>query len=1012
MAGKDWRRQYADRLEPAESALGRIHNGQTIFVGSGAGEPVLLTDLLSTMSSHFCDIQVIHLTAARESPPLASRELIDSFRYNTFYVGRHGAEGLDETTTDYTPMNVSELPSAMANRTVPVDVALIQVSPPDAFGYCSLGVSVDATKAAVENATLVIAQVNARMPVTLGDTSIPVEAIDVLVEGEADLLEVPSPELDPVALTIGQHIARLILNGSTLHFDRGAIAAATMRYLTTRHDLGIHTDILTDDILRLIETGAVTNRLKTVNRGKTVATMAMGTRHLYESLSKNPYIELLPIEQISNPLIIASNDNMVSIQTVQEMELTGMARSDTEHLAPSKNLPTSMDFIDGARRSKNGFTVLALRSTTPDGSKSCIVPESIGRGVAFNRAEVDYVVTEYGCVNLCGLTVRERAIALISIAHPRFRHALLDEAKRYRYVDHDQVVPPESGCVYPRHYEFTRTFEDGTIVRFRPLRPSDAHRLQKLFYSLSPETVRLRYHGMIKKLSNAEAQKLAAVDYSRDMAIVGLIGPPRSPEIVAEGRYALDPDTNMGDFDIVVREDYRGHGIGTYLANYLGKIAYARGLSGVYADVIPENRATMALLRRAWPTAVQTLSWGTCRFTVRFPAADVERPKDSIIVYSGRYSDYRYGDDHPFNPGRATAALKLIEQQGYLDEPWIRVEEPKMITKERLVESHAPEFIDALEEANSGEWKDAFARFNLGVDDCPVFRGLFNYVLLYTSATLTGVDLITEENANVVFNPLGGFHHASRAHAEGFCYVNDILAAIDTFLARDYRVAYIDIDAHHGNGVQDAYYGDDRVLTVSLHQSGKTLYPWSGFETEIGEGIGEGFTINIPLPEQTDDEAYIRVFDRVVTPAVEKFAPSVVVAVVGADTLRSDPLAGLSLTNNGMDEAMKRLRDYGKHLLLLGGGGYDLAATTRAWCRVWAAANHIDSLPDYMLVMGGTFLGGEGVQGAEIVDMSYRLSGPVKMAINAELDRIAAFHETHTIPAMSRTLSANAHSHR
>jgi acetoin utilization protein AcuC len=301
-------------------------------------------------------------------------------------------------------------------------------------------------------------------------------------------------------------------------------------------------------------------------------------------------------------------------------------------------------------------------------------------------------------------------------------------------------------------------------------------------------------------------------------------------------------------------------------------------------------------------------------------------------------------------------------------------------------------------------WRDKFIQFHLGGDDCPVFQGLFDYVLLYTSATITGVELITDQNANIVFNALGGFHHASRSYAEGFCYVNDAIVAIDMLLARGYRVAYIDIDAHHGNGVQDAYYGDDRVLTVSLHQSGKTLYPWSGFENEIGEGIGKGFTINVPLPEETDDEAYEKVFKRVVTPAVEMFAPAVVVAVIGADTHKADPLARLSLTNNGMEEVMKIMRGYATHLLLLGGGGYDERTTARAWCRMWAAANRIDSLPDYMLVMGGTFLGGEDIRGSEIVDMNYRVSGEKKSAIMKELDRVAAFHETTTFPILKKAL--------
>jgi len=1008
MSSSNWKDLYGAKVCSAGEALSRISNGRTIVIGSGAGEPLLLTDTLAEMASRFRDIEVIHLATAREESRLAGSGLKNSIRYNSFYIGRHGSGTDADLLTDFTPMRVSELPKAMAEGIVEVDIALVQVSPPDEFGRCSLGVAVDATKAAVENAGLVIAQVNEHMPVTIGDTLVPVEGLDCLVEGNTELLEVPVPELDPVSLTIGRHIASLISDGMTLHFGRGPISAATMRYLDTRRDLGIHTDILTDDILRLIRTGAVTNMKKQVHKGKTVASMAMGSRELYKALDRNPYIEFLPVDEVGYPSLVARNDSMVAIHSVREMELTGMARGMTEHALQKSSLPSSMDFIDGARASRNGFTITALPSTTPDGQHSRIVGASFGRGVVFDRGKIDYVVTEYGIVNLYGLSIRERAITLISIAHPKFRQQLLEEAVQHKYVSAEQPIPPETGCVYPHQYEFSQTCEDGTEIRYRPVRPCDAHRLQRMFYSLSPETIRMRYHGTVKALSHEMAQELAAIDYSRDMAIVGLVGPWRNPKIVAEGRYMYNPANKMGEFDIVVLESYWKRGIGTTLANYLSKIAYSRGLAGVYAEVIPENAPTISLLNRAWPTATRLSESGTTIFTVCFPAEDVMRPKDSIIVYSGRFGDFSYGDEHPFDPGRARAALNLINQQGYLNEPWMRVEEPRMVTKQRLIESHSPAFIDALEEANDGQWKEEYLQFNLGVEDCPVFRSLFDYVLLYSSATITAAELIIEDNANVVFNPLGGFHHASRYHAEGFCYVNDAVAAIDMFIARGFRVAYIDIDAHHGNGVQDAYYRDDRVLTVSLHQTGKTIYPWSGFETEIGEDMGQGFTINLPLPEESDDEVLEKVFDEVITPAVTRFAPYVVVAVIGADTHKSDPLANLHFTNNGMESALKHLRNYSMHLLLLGGGGYDLKATSRAWCRAWAAANRIDALPDHMLVMGGVFLGGEGIAGAEIVDMRYRASGEKKVAMMEEVERVIAFHKERTLPIIGRGLGGKA----
>lgn len=371
--------------------------------------------------------------------------------------------------------------------------------------------------------------------------------------------------------------------------------------------------------------------------------------------------------------------------------------------------------------------------------------------------------------------------------------------------------------------------------------------------------------------------------------------------------------------------------------------------------------------------------------------------RDSALIFASRFGEFSYGEGHPFLPTRAVATLEMIRRQGYLDEPWMRVVEPVPIQKEILAQTHDSGYIDALAAANDGKWQDRFIHFGLGTEECPIFPGIFDYVLMYSAATATGAKAILEDRSNVAFNPLGGFHHAGRRNAEGFCYVNDVVVAIEMLLDGGMRVAYVDIDAHHGNGVQDAYYEDDRVLVVSLHQTGNTLYPWSGFENEIGTGRGRGYTINVPLPEETDDELFGMAFDDLIVPALDAFAPTVVVATVGADTHRNDPLANLSLTNNGMADAVGKLLPRAPHLLMLGGGGYDVDTTVAAWARMWAAANGIDDLPDHLLAVGGAFMESAGM-GAEIVDMPYRLSGPKKKANIAKVDRILDFHRVNTLP--------------
>ncbi|MCP4707315.1 MAG: GNAT family N-acetyltransferase, partial [Planctomycetes bacterium] len=876
---------------------------------------------------------------------------------------------------DYTPMELSDLQNAIEKEFIKIDVVFLMTTPPDKNGNCCLGISVDLLQAAVKHASLVIVQANKNLPITWGDTFISVDEIDYLVESDDPLIEVPTSLLDPVSLTIGRHIAKIIENGMTLHFDTGPISLSTMRYLDTKKSLGIHTLVLTTEIMRLIQSGVIDNSRKTIDKGKTVATLALGSHKLYEFLHQNPSIRLRSIDYVSNPFIIAQIQNMVSILSVQEIDLTGLARIDIRGISNFQSLPTGMDFLNGTNRAQGGFTIVGLYSTTRNGKKSRILGKLFGRGVFFNRSKVDFVVTEYGSVYLYGLSIRERTNALISIAHPKFRKQLLKEAKEMLYVTENQIIPPENGDIYPHHFETTQKFQDGLQVFFRPIKPYDNRRVQQMFYSLSEKSIRLRYHGAIKILSFDDAQTMTNIDYKQDMAIVGLVGPRGSRSIIAEARYNYNPNNNMGEFDIIVSDEFQSRGIGTFLVNYLTKIAYSRGLSGLYAEVLGHNNATMSLFVKTWPTGSRSFESGLCTFTVGFPQTKVNHPKNSILIYSGKFSDFSFGEDHPVKLERMKKAYLKISREGYLNEPWLRLEEPVKITREHMTESHDPGFIAALEDANPGEWKDYFVQYHLGGDDCPVFKGLFDYVTLYTAATITSVRFLLEENANVVFNLMGGFHHASRNFAEGFCYVNDVIVAIDMLLAQGHRVAYIDVDAHHGNGVQDAYYQDDRVLFISLHESGKTLYPWSGFENEIGRDLGKGYSINVPLPQETDDEAYEWIFKRVVTPAVDHFAPSIVVAVVGTDTHKNDPLSALSLTNNGMVAVMEEMRDYCNNMLLLGGGGYDMNTATNSWCRLWAAANRIDALPDYLSVVGGNFLGAQDMQQMDIIDMNYRISG-------------------------------------
>jgi acetoin utilization protein AcuC len=278
-------------------------------------------------------------------------------------------------------------------------------------------------------------------------------------------------------------------------------------------------------------------------------------------------------------------------------------------------------------------------------------------------------------------------------------------------------------------------------------------------------------------------------------------------------------------------------------------------------------------------------------------------------------------------------------------------------------------------------------KYGLGTEDNPIFSGVYEFCLLTAGATLMAARMIADEELRVAFNPVGGFHHAGWDHAEGFCYVNDIAVAALQLLKKGLRVAFVDIDAHHANGVQNAFYGDDRVLVISFHQNGKDIYPWSGFENEIGEGRGKGFTVNIPLPPGTDDDIYVSAFEEIVPPLLQAFKPDVVIGELGADTHLADPLSDLNLTNLGYSEVVRRLAELSPRLLALGGGGYDLFKTARNWTLAWAVMNGLEPRDEFAGVVGGMMFGPEADAGT-LYDKKFATTGRAKEQIRQEVSRV------------------------
>jgi acetoin utilization protein AcuC len=334
-----------------------------------------------------------------------------------------------------------------------------------------------------------------------------------------------------------------------------------------------------------------------------------------------------------------------------------------------------------------------------------------------------------------------------------------------------------------------------------------------------------------------------------------------------------------------------------------------------------------------------------------------------------------------------------------MDHPWMTLLEPEPIDPALLTLFHDPSYLELLEASSRGEVRLEMLERGLGTDDNPILPGIYDWSLKAAGGTHMGMKRLISEKALVSFNPLGGFHHAMPDHAEGFCYINDIAIAIMDAMANEpeIRIAYIDIDAHHGNGVQEAFYRDPRVLFISLHETGRTLYPWSGSETEIGEEDGKGFTINVPFEPFTDDEVYAVAFDAIVPPLVGSFSPDLIVAEIGADTMVSDPLTHFKLTNNGYQGVLRTIRDLCPKILALGGGGYDLYRTARCWTLAWSLLNNVEPTDEFAGLVGGMMFGPEMEVGS-LYDAPYHSEGGKKEKALEAAKRVIAYVQKEIFP--------------
>jgi acyl-CoA hydrolase len=429
MADFDWKEKYKSKITTAEAAMKLVKSGAHIFIGTACAQPPHLVSALVEHSAHIYDAHIVHLLTMGAAP-YVQEKFREKFKMNSFFIADNVRDALSKGIGDYTPMFLSEIPAEFESGRIPLDVALISVTPPDVNGLCSLGVSVDIVKSAAANAKYVIAQVNSRMPRTFGDSFIHVNSIDCLVPFDQDITEITVPQPDDVLRRIGQNVARLVDDGSTIECGIGRIPQALAEFLKDKKDLGVHTEMFSDWIIDLVECGAITCAKKNVNHGKIVASFCMGTRRLYEYIDNNPFFEFYPTQYVNDPFLISQHEKMVAINVGLEIDLTGQVCSDSLGYQFYSGIGGQVDFIRGAAHSKGGKPIIALPSTAKDGEMTRIVPFlKKGAGVVTTRGDVRTIVTEYGVAHLWGRNLQERTKALINIAHPKFRPDLIREAK-------------------------------------------------------------------------------------------------------------------------------------------------------------------------------------------------------------------------------------------------------------------------------------------------------------------------------------------------------------------------------------------------------------------------------------------------------------------------------------------------------------------------------------------------------------------------------------------------------
>ncbi len=605
-----------------DEVMSRLEPGMSIFLGSGVSEPRTLTKgLMSTDQYNVSDLELIQIYSLGE---LITEKALNTrkYRLKTFFQGWVADEAIREGRADLIPGYFSQIPQLIESGLINVDVAFIQVTPPNNSGYCSFGISMDGARQAMQQADLVVGEINREIPVTFGDTFVHQSEFDLMVESTQPPIYFERWPVDDTFRKVARNVASIVENGSCLLFTLGALFEALSDELKHKRDLGIHSSFFTDALMALCESGAVTNRCKSIFKGKSLASYAVGTKELMDWLESNPMVEFQSTEKVMNSLTMGQNSKFMAIIPVRKVDLSGGVAIHAGKSNVATTVGEVINIVAGSRISQGGISVFALPSRNLKGESNIHLSIDQYPHQFNSRGAVDVIVTDYGVANLKGRTVRERAQAIIEVAHPDDRKRLVEEAKEANILFKDQIFLSDSTAFYPSEICCNNTFKDDLEVRFRAIKPSDEEEMRRLFYRFSSESVYYRYFTHVKAMPHSKMQKYVNVDYRNTMAIVGLVGDVGAGKIIAEARYVKLDNSAHADVAFIVDEDYQGKGIASYLYRQLIRLARERGIQGFTADVLTSNASMMKVFER-YGSVDAKLEPGSYHLTISFDKLDL-----------------------------------------------------------------------------------------------------------------------------------------------------------------------------------------------------------------------------------------------------------------------------------------------------------------------------------------------------------------------------------------------------